>query len=129
MPPRSRPTRSRHGAEGSVWRRIVRHVVARDRGICAICLHPGAGSADHKVPVAERPDLALAAANLQAAHAYPGGCPTCSAAAVARGGKPVYCNEIKSALSLERARRIIEARTGLTLSATEGQPGGERSWD
>jgi hypothetical protein len=103
--------------------------VSRDFGVCAICGHTGANSADHKISVTERPDLSLAAANLQAAHGFPGGCPTCSAAAVARGGKPVYCNEIKQALSIERARRIIEQRTGLTLVKTEGQPGGERDWD
>ncbi len=124
----SRATRDRHGAEGAVWRRIVKFVVSRDAGICAICGHAGANSADHKVSVTERPDLALTASNLQAAHGYPGGCPACSAASVARGGKPVYCNEIKQALSIERARRIIETRTGLVLSKAEGEPRGERDW-
>lgn len=125
---RPRPTRNRYGAEGAVWRRITAYVVGRDHGICHICLHPGANSADHDpYPVAERPDLALETSNLKAAHAYPGGCPVCSAAAVARGGKPVYCNEVKQAMSAGRARRIIETRTGLTL-ADESQPRGERDW-
>jgi hypothetical protein len=128
MPGRNRAG-SRYGAEGAVWRRIVRAVVSRDRGICHVCRHPGAKAADHLVPVTERPDLALDAANLKAVHAVPAGCPVCSAAALARGGKPVYCNEVKGAMSLDRARRIIETRTGLSLGPkTAEQPPGERDW-
>jgi hypothetical protein len=126
---RPRPARYRGRAEGSVWRRIVKSVVSRDKGICSICLHPGAQSADHVISVAERPDLDLNAANLKAAHGWPHPCPACSAAAVARGGKPVYCNEVKQALSLDRARRIIETRTGLTIGReADGEPRGERDW-
>lgn len=118
----------RHGAEGAVYRRIVQYVVSRDYGICHVCGHPGANSADHHPhPVTERPDLARDPANLRAIHGHPSACPVCSPAAIARGGKPVYCNEIKQALSLERARRIIETRTGLSL-AKEEQPRGEREW-
>jgi hypothetical protein len=124
-----RPTRDRHRAEGAVWARIVRHVVTRDMGLCHICRHPGAESADHVLPVTERPDLARDAANLRAAHGWPHPCPTCSAAAVARGGKPVYCNEVRQAMSVERARRVISERTGLSLGApADGKPNGERDW-
>jgi hypothetical protein len=133
--PRRRPAqrtateRNRHGAEGAVWHRIVTFVTGRDHGICHICGHAGAKIADHVIPVTERPDLALDAANLKAAHGYARGgsgeCETCSAAA----GKPVYCNEIRGAMSVERARRVIETRTGLALGPQAGsQPQGERDW-
>jgi hypothetical protein len=130
-PRRSRPTRYRGRAEGAVWRRIVQHVVSRDFGVCSICRHPGAKSADHVISVTERPDLDLAASNLKAAHGWPHPCETCSAAAVARGGKPVYCNEVKQAMSLERARRVIAERTGLPLdkdAPAERKASGERDW-
>lgn len=129
--PGSRPKR-RGGAEGAVWRRIVKAIVSRDRGVCHLCLHPGANGADHLIPVTERPDLALDAANLKAVHTYPVACPTCSPAALARGGKMVFCNEVKSGMSAERARRLIESRTGLSLGLSEGKPrpaSGEREWD
>lgn len=130
MTPRRRTTaRNRAGAEGAVWRRITAAVVSRDYGICHICGHPGATSADHDpYPVTERPDLARDPANMKAAHGYPHPCPVCSPAAVANGYKPVYCNEIKQGMSVERARRIISERTGLTLGKPEGKPQGERDW-
>lgn len=134
MPPRRRPPKSgernRHGAEGAVWKRIVSYVVSRDRGICWVCGHSGAQSADHVIPVTERPDLATAAVNLRAAHSWPGGCPDCTRAYTAKGGqKPVYCNEIKGGMSVERARRIISERTGLALGVTpEDKARGERDW-
>ncbi len=136
MPPRRRPAakaqeRNRGRAEGSVYRRIAAYVVSRDHGVCHLCGHTGAKVADHLVPVAERPDLALTASNMKAAHGYlkngGGECAICSAASVARGNKVIFCNEIRGALSVERARRIIEARTGLPLGS-EGQPRGERDW-
>jgi hypothetical protein len=120
MPPSRRPKRSKD-AEGSTWRRIVRFVVSRDRGKCHICGHFAAYSADHIIPDTEggssRPD------NLKAAHGYPKACPDCSAAA----GKPIYCNEIRGAMSIERARLLIEKRTGLTIGnapQTRGEPEG-----
>jgi hypothetical protein len=127
---RKRPTRNRHGAEGAVWRRITAYVAARDYGVCHVCGHTGATGADHDPhPVTERPDLSLDTANMKAAHTWPHPCPVCSPAAVARGFKPVYCNEIKQGMSADRARRIIETRTGLTLGPkTGGQPQGERDW-
>jgi hypothetical protein len=129
-PRRRRPARSRHGAEGAVWRRISKAVVSRDYGICWICGHAGANEADHVIPVTERPDLSLDASNLKAAHGWPFPCPVCTPAALARGGKPVYCNELKGGMSVERARRLIQDRTGLGLGypgvAAEAQ--GEREW-
>jgi hypothetical protein len=107
-------------------------VIRRDRGVCHICGHTGAKVPDHLVPVAERPDLALDAANIRAAHGYlkngGGECTVCSAAAVSRGGKVIFCNEIRGALSVDRARRLIEKRTGLSLGGTAEEPLGERDW-
>lgn len=125
-PPRHRP---RGNPEGPVWRRTVQYVVGRDFGVCHICGHTGATSGDHVISVTERPDLAHDLSNIKAAHAWPHPCPTCSPAAIARGGKPVYCNEVKQGWSLERARRKIEERTGLALIQDQDQPQGERAWD
>lgn len=47
---------------------LSRRVIARDRGVCWLCGQAGADTADHVVPVAERPDLAYSLANLKAAH-------------------------------------------------------------
>ena len=137
MPPRKPPARTarnRYGAEGARWRRMTAHVTGRDAGLCHICGHPGAKVVDHVIPVTERPDLALDVSNMRAAHGYlkggGGECATCSAASMARGGKPVYCNDLRQAMSVERARRVIESRTGLPLGQkTREQPRGEREWD
>ncbi|HEY1705515.1 MAG TPA: hypothetical protein VGG75_38000 [Trebonia sp.] len=146
MPVRRRPAareasqanrnRNRNRAEGAVWRRIVQGVLSRDLRVCWICRHPGANAADHVIPVTERPDLALSAANLRAVHsasrAGGGECRVCSVAATVKAGAPVrvFCNEIKGSGSIERARRIIETRTGLALgSQSSGKPGGERDWE
>jgi hypothetical protein len=144
MPPRrNRPVRvqpkgsKRAGAEGAVYRRIVRGVISRDLGICHICGHPGSNAADHVLPVAERPDLAVTPANLKAVHSASknggGQCPACSVAATVKAGKEVriFCNEIRGALSIERARRVIAGRTGLPLatgSSATPHSNGERDW-
>lgn len=109
-PENKRP--ERFGAQGAIWRRIVAKVVERDSGICHICNHAGAKSGDHVIPVTERPDLARSASNIKAAHGVGSPCPVCSKAA----GKRIHCNNIKGGYSLERARRLIEQRTGLKLN-------------
>lgn len=101
---------NRGGAEGARWRRLVVYVVQRDRGICHICGHPMATEADHLEPYTENPERALDPSNLKAAHGMKP-CPMCSEAA----GKPIRCNQIRGAMSVARARRIIEERTGLIL--------------
>lgn len=125
MPPSQRPKRSK-GAEGSAWRRTVKYVVNRDAGKCHICNHFGGTSADHLVPDTEggssTPD------NLKAVHGYPHPCKECSAAA----GKNIFCNEIRGAMSVVRARRIIEERTGLVIGRKSGcdprEPEGRDFW-
>lgn len=65
--------------------------------------------------------------NLKAAHAWPKGCTDCTYAA----GKPVYCNAVKGGYSIERARRLIGERTGLSMpGAVEAQDLGPegRNW-
>lgn len=91
---------------------MVPQVVQRDLGKCWICLHYGARSADHVIPDAEGGRASMD--NLKAAHGYPHQCLVCSEAA----GEPIYCNQIKHALSLAHARRLIEERTGITIGDT-----------
>jgi hypothetical protein len=110
------PKSERHGAEGAVWRKLVKAIIARDHGLCEICLHPGADSADHRVPISEDPSRSLDPTNLAATHSKP--CAICTEAALRNGWeKPIRCNYIKGANAggLERARRLIEERTGLKI--------------
>lgn len=95
---------------------MVSAVVIRDFGKCHLCGHYGAKSADHLIPDTEGGKPVLD--NLKAVHAVGSPCPDCSLAA----GKPMYCNEIRNALSVERARRIITERTGLRLPVGETGP-------
>lgn len=43
-------------------------IIRRDRGICWLCGHEGADTADHIIPFEQRPDLAWSEPNLKAAH-------------------------------------------------------------
>lgn len=45
-----------------------RYTLDRDRGICAICGHPGADTLGHRLPVATHPELEHDPANWQAEH-------------------------------------------------------------
>ena len=68
--------------------------------ICAI-YHGGARQVDHLIATAERPDLAWDRENCRPAHGAPGNsCPVCHQ----------NCNQIRGALSISRARRIIAER-------------------
>lgn len=53
---------------GPRWMRLVTWIIRRDRGICWLCGHDGADTADHVIPYDQRPDLAWSPANLKAAH-------------------------------------------------------------
>jgi hypothetical protein len=56
---------------------------------------------DHLEPFTERPELAFSLANCRPAHGAPGNrCPVCHQ----------NCNQLKSGMSLARARRIIAER-------------------
>lgn len=111
---------SRGGAQGSRWRALVAMTIRRHGATCWICGHPGATEADHVIALSERPDLAVDLDNLRPAHGTYSPCPVCSPAAEARGYRPVRCNPVRQAMSVERARRIIGARTGLPMP---GDPG------
>ncbi len=110
---------------------------------CWICGHPGnAGNLaiDHVVPLAECRAAGIDpfdTRNMRPAHHHGGGCPTCSAAA----GRAIRCNQIRGALSVERARQVIADRTGLTIAgfapsgsrphrapSAPSAPAGEREW-
>jgi hypothetical protein len=90
--------------------------------------HGGARQADHLISVADRPDLAFTLSNCRPAHGAPGNpCPVCARA----DGKPVYCNQLRGAMSIERARRLIAGLTGgARAPETRGKPdpGAGREW-
>jgi hypothetical protein len=91
-------------AAGHRWEAFARSVIDYYGGTCHICSHGGARQADHLQPVTERPDLAYVLSNCRPAHGAPGNpCPQCSAAA----GRSIHCNQIRGAMTIERARRKI----------------------
>lgn len=49
-------------------RKLAKYVIARDEGICWLCGHIGADTADHVIPVIQRPDLQFDTTNMKAAH-------------------------------------------------------------
>jgi hypothetical protein len=120
--PKSRPSRGK--AQGSAWRKLVKATLSRHGTTCHLCGHGGATSADHLVPVTEDESRAMDLANLKPVHSQPHACATCSSAA----GKPVYCNGIRGAMSIQRARRKIREMTGLTLPVNGEEGEGPREW-
>jgi hypothetical protein len=83
-------------------------VIQRDLGQCWICGHFGAKTVDHLVPQTDGGDV-WDMGNVKAAHGSgrkPNGCLVCSAAMK----RPVYCQTLRGAYSVERARRIIAER-------------------
>lgn len=84
------------------------------------------------VSVADRPDLAWKLGNCRPAHGAPGNpCPVCTREC----GRPVYCNQLRGAMSIERARRIIgewAAANGRGNTRPPGRPdpdpGAGRPW-
>ena len=127
---------------GRRWEAFARAAVAQHGGVCHLCGHGGARQADHLESAADRPDLIWVAANIRPAHGAPGNpCPVCSAAAAAlarrNGERPrwVYCNQLRSAMTVARARRIIAGLTGLEMPggprpglAAQPDPGAGREW-
>lgn len=101
------------GIGSHAWDLIRARVFGAYGHVCwlRICQHPGARSVDHVEPVTERPDMAFALSNMRPAHGSRNPCPVCSEAA----GRKVCCNQLKAGMSVERARRLIEGRTGLKI--------------
>lgn len=109
---------------GRRWDRLKKFTVQRDFGKCWICGHYGARSADHVIPVSEDDSRFWDAGNIKAAHSRPYGCTDCTWAAQQLGidPRPVYCNEIRQDDPVEKGRKRIERRTGLTLPEGESGP-------
>lgn len=97
----------RGGATGFRWEKFKRLVFQTYGTNCHVCGHGGARQVDHLESVTEHPELALVLSNCRPAHGAPGNaCPVCSAAA----GSAVNCNQIKSGMGMDRARKIIADR-------------------
>lgn len=135
MTTRRRPTAANRlpAVQDRLWReRIAPGVVRRDKGICYICWHPGADTADHVFPRTEMTDeqkrtMMFDPNNLKAVHHAP--CSICSALAETHGYKPIRCNPLRGAYSVDRVRRIINERTGQALGEAPQSAGPEgREW-
>lgn len=72
------------------WRRLVAEVVARDHGICHVCLGPEADSADHD-PIPKAAGGPDTLANLKAIH----------------HNTPPHCNRYKGETTADAARRYM----------------------
>ena len=96
-------------AAGARWDRFRRLVFATYGDTCWICGHGGARQVDHVESITEHPELVYALSNCRPAHGSPRNpCPVCSVAA----GRKIHCNQLKAGMGVERARRIINGRTG-----------------
>lgn len=121
--------RSHGRAAGYRWEVFARSVIDYYGGLCW-CGHGGARQVDHVIPVAERPDLAFDMSNCRPAHGAPGNpCPQCSAAC----GRKIHCNQLRGALTVTRAKRIIAERAaefaGTRKTPLPGRhPGAGREW-
>jgi hypothetical protein len=114
---------------GRQWTAFVRSVVDYYGGICHICKHGGAKQADHLEPRTERPGAPLRIADFRPAHGAPGNpCPVCTAEC----GRKIHCNQLRGAMSVERARRIIAeyaqaAKTGRPVPVRDTGYAAERA--
>lgn len=98
---------------GHRWEAFTRMVVGYYGGLCHLCDHGGARQADHIILTAERPDLAWDLNNCRPAHGAPGNrCPVCG----------LHCNQIRGALSVERARAKIAERMGEIQTGLKNRP-------
>jgi 5-methylcytosine-specific restriction endonuclease McrA len=81
---------------------IFKQLVFRTYGsTCWLCGHGGARQVDHVESVTEHPERAWELSNCRPAHGSPKNrCPTCLQ----------YCNQLRGAMSPERARRLIAER-------------------
>lgn len=111
--------------EGHRWH-IFKQLVFRTYGdVCVVCGHGGARSVDHVVSRTEWPEGAFVLTNCRPIHGAPGNpCLVCTAQA----GRKIHCNQIKSGMSLERAKRkvaeIVEA--GQKEKRAQKKPGPPR---
>lgn len=91
-------------AQGHRWT-IFTQLVFRTYGdVCIVCGHGGARCVDHVISRTERPDLTFELSNCRPIHGAPGNpCPVCTAQA----DRKIHCNQIKSGMTLERAKRKV----------------------
>jgi hypothetical protein len=82
------------------------------------------------IAVADRPDLAWELTNIRPAHGAPGNpCPVCTAEC----GEKIWCNQLRGAMTIARARRIIsEKRAAYQAARPPSRPkpdsGAGREW-
>lgn len=76
---------------GRPWQRRKARIIRRDRGICHLCLQPGADSADHLVPFSQGGKDTDA--NLRAVH----------------HDVPPKCNRIRGAGTIEAAQAKLQS--------------------
>lgn len=113
-------------AEGHRWH-LFKQLVFRTYGdVCVVCGHGGARHVDHVISRTEWPEGTFVLSNCRPIHGAPGNpCPVCSAEA---HGKKIHCNNIKSGMSLDRAKRkvaeIVAAGSGAKtpLNAKNPEP-------
>lgn len=131
--------------KGGLWERIKAHILQRDHYKCVVCGHFGGPKSgmgiDHVIPLSECAVQGIAPfdqRNLACIH-HSKPCAECQAAALALGNKAGFCNAMKGAGSLERARQLVANRTGLTVYGVAPDAGkprrtavepvtGERPW-
>lgn len=102
--------------------RVVPYVLRRDHGVCHLCGHPGADTADHILPRSLHPEVApFDTSNLKAAHHKP--CAQCTKLA----GRPIRCNNIRQDRPVQWARDKIEKYTGRKIGG-DAEDQGEREW-
>lgn len=104
--------------EGHRWK-IFTQLVFRTYGdICIVCGHGGGRHVDHVISRTEWPEGAFVLTNCRPIHGAPGNpCPVCTA----KAGRKVHCNNIKSGMSLDRAKRKVAE------IVAEGQKKGQKN--
>jgi hypothetical protein len=118
-------------ASGHRWT-IFTQLVFRTYGdICVVCGHGGAKHVDHVISRTEWPEGTFELSNCRPIHGAPGNpCPVCTAEA---RGKKIHCNNIKSGMSLERAKRRIRESIDAAVEAStiedKKRPGPSRRED
>jgi hypothetical protein len=89
------------------------------RSLLVFSGHGGARQVDHVIPATERPDLVWDQRNCRPAHGSPGNpCPLCSAAC----GRRIYCNQLRSGYSIDRALRLIAEMAAAHQAKAPGRP-------
>ncbi len=119
--------------EGALWERLKQAVWLQYGNTCWICGHSGVtdgkrGAIDHVVSFSEAPERAWEVSNLRPVHYNRMPCRTCLRAALERGEKAGYCNELKNVGTVERARAIIRRRTGLRMPG-DGPAADSGDWE